>query len=142
MKKQNSKIRSWLLWLSAFIGLGAYWGAVMMFVDPSGEMWGMDAILPSMAILPFSDVLFSDFLVSGFALLFVNGVSNTVAWVLLKRRSVWGAWAQLVCGVMLLVWLSVQWMIFDINVLTTLYTLLALIQIFLSLRLMRGNDIK
>lgn len=140
MKKKNNKIASWLLWLSAFIGLGAYWGAVMMFVDPSGETLGMDPILPSMAVLPFSEVLFSDFLFSGFALLFVNGVSNTVAWVLLKNRSVWGAWAQLVCGVMLLLWLSVQWMIFDINVLTTLYSLLSLCQIFLSSRLVSASQ--
>lgn len=109
----------------------------MMFIDPSGKMWGLDLILPHMSVLPFSEVLFADFLLSGFALLFVNGVSNTIAWVLLRRRSVWGGWMQLLCGVLLLLWLSVQWMIFEINPLTLIYTLLALAQIFLSLRFMR-----
>ncbi len=28
-----------------FIGLGAVWGAMMMWIDPTGVMWGMDLML-------------------------------------------------------------------------------------------------
>lgn len=49
---------------------------------------GMDAMLPCFQKLPFADVLFSDLLFSGIALLIVNGITNlTAAGLLLAKKT-------------------------------------------------------
>ena len=57
-----------------------------MIIDPGGKAMGMDAMLPFFQKLPFADVLFRDFLFSGFALLIVNGQTNLTAAGLLFRN--------------------------------------------------------
>lgn len=132
-------MRRLLLFLSAFIGVGAYWGATMMFIDPTGAMWGMDTLLPHIQNgLPFLRPFFDDFVWSGIALALVNGVSNTIAWWALLKNKPSALTLQLICGLLLIVWLGVQWAIFDINVLTTLYTFLALLQILFA-TMLRGH---
>ncbi len=37
--------RKWLLFWTLFIGIGAVGGALMMLLDPSGRIMGMDAML-------------------------------------------------------------------------------------------------
>lgn len=69
-----------------FIGIGAVGGAVTMLIDPSGGLMGMDAMLPYFKKLPFADVLFTDFVFSGIALLIVNGITNLVAAALLFAK--------------------------------------------------------
>ena len=76
-----------LLFWTLFIGLGAVAGTVGMLVDPTGQAMGMDAMLPYFQVLPFADVLFQNFVFSGFALLIVNGLSNlTAACLLLAKK--------------------------------------------------------
>lgn len=133
-------MRRLLLFLSAFIGVGAYWGALMMFIDPTGAVWGMDPLLPIMqANLPFVDIFFRDFLWSGIALLLVNGVSNTIAWYALIKNRPRALTLQLICGLLLAAWLGVQWVIFEVNALTTLYTFIAMLQILLATMLRSGK---
>jgi len=40
----NKLLKIWTL----FIGIGAVWGAIMMWIDPSGKMWGMNPLLEMM----------------------------------------------------------------------------------------------
>ena len=71
MKKKTSRYntaRRWLIFWTLFIGIGAVGGAIGMLADPSGKAMGMDAMLPYFQALPFSDVLFRDFVFPGFAL--------------------------------------------------------------------------
>jgi len=74
--------RKWLIFWTLFIGIGAVAGGLSMIIDPSGKALHMDAMLPFVQKLPFADVLFRDFLFSGFALLIVNGLTNLTAAVL------------------------------------------------------------
>lgn len=104
----------------------------MMFISPSGEMFGMDPMLPYMKWLPFSDILFQDFIFSGIMLIVVNGVCNTVAFVGLLKRRRYGVVCGFLSGIMLLCWLSVQWVIFDVNPMTTAYTVFGAVQILLA----------
>ena len=78
--------RKLLIFWTLFIGIGAVAGGLSMIIDPSGKALHMDGILPFFQVLPFADVLFQDFLFSGFALLIVNGLTNLTAAVLLLRR--------------------------------------------------------
>ena len=71
--------RKLLIFWTFFIGLGAVAGAAAMLIDPSGRALGMDAMLPYFQVLPFAEVLFQNFIFSGWALLIVNGPSTTPA---------------------------------------------------------------
>ena len=87
MKSRFEKARKWLLFWTLFIGIGAVGGSACMLFDPSGKLLGMDAMLPFFKKLPLADILFADFVFSGYALLIVNGLTNlTAAGLLLGRR--------------------------------------------------------
>ena len=91
MAKKNSRFdtaRKWLIFWTLFIGIGAVAGGLSMIIDPSGKALHMDGMLLFFQVLPFADVLFQDFLFSGFALLIVNGLTNLTAAVLLLRKKI------------------------------------------------------
>ena len=72
MKSRFETARKWLIFWALFIGIGAVGGAACMLAAPDGSLLGMDGMLPYFQKLPFADVVFQDFLFSGFALLIVN----------------------------------------------------------------------
>ncbi len=123
--KQLSK---WHLFWSAFIGLGAYWGAPMMFIDPTGQKWGMEPLLPLLQKLPLADVFFQNFIWSGIVLLLVNGVTNTIAFILLAKKHHLGALASLACGIILMLWILVEYLIFGFNFLSNIYLAFGFLQ--------------
>lgn len=111
-----------------FIGLGAVAGATGMLTDPTGKAMGMDAMLPYFQKLPFADLLFTDFLFSGIALLVVNGLTNLTAAVLifLKKKS------GIICGgffgVTLMLWICIQFYMFPPNFMSTIYFIFGFLQ--------------
>lgn len=110
-----------LLFWTLFIGLGAVAGAVGMLVDPTGQAMGMDAMLPYFQVLPFADVLFQNFVFSGFALLILNGVSNLTAAVLLLMHKRTGDYLGGVFGITLMLWICIQFYMFPPNFMSTVY---------------------
>lgn len=121
MKTRSEKARRWLLFWTLFIGIGAVAGATGMLVDPSGKAMGMDAMLPYFQVLPFADVLFQDFLFSGFALLIVNGLTNLTAAVFLLRKRKVGILLGGVFGCTLMLWICIQFYMFETNFMSTAY---------------------
>ena len=65
-----------ILILTAFVGIGAYVGGICMEIKPDGSLLHMEAMLPYFKVLPFSDILFQDYIFSGIALIIVNGISR------------------------------------------------------------------
>lgn len=104
-----------------FVGIGAVVGALMMWIDPSGKMWGMDQLLPTLQVLPFKDILFRNFVFSGFVLLFVNGVTQFFAAALLFRRNRYAGAACLLCGVILMMWIALEWVLWGFQALSNAY---------------------
>ncbi len=67
-------------------------GAVYRYLSGRGgflyaKIMGMDAMLPYFRVLPFADILFTDFF-SGLALLIVNGLTNLAAALLSAKKRV------------------------------------------------------
>ena len=120
--------RRWLLFWTLFIGIGAVAGAVGMLVDPSGRALGMDAMLPYFQVLPFAEVVFQNFTFSGWALLIVNGLTNLTAAALLLARKRAGAVLGGVFGVTLMLWICIQFYMFPLNFMSTIYFLFGLAQ--------------
>lgn len=121
-KRTRSQIaRGWLLFWTLFIGIGAVGGAAMMLYDPSGKAMGMDAMLPYFQVLPFADILFQNFVFSGIALFLVNGLTNLTTAVLLLRKKKSGVLLGGIFGVTLMLWICIQFVIFPLNFMSTIY---------------------
>lgn len=115
---------------SLFIGIGAYAGAAMMFISPDGSMFGMEPLLPLIRELPLPDLFFRDFIWSGIALLVVNGLTNTAAFILLKRENRYGSIAGAVCGIILVLWTALQLLyLFGFNFMSFIFFLFGLAQL-------------
>lgn len=121
MKSRFAKARKALIFWTLFIGLGAVGGAACMLADPSGRAVGMAGMLPYFQVLPFADVLFQDLFFSGIALLLVNGVTNLTAAALLFRKKPAGVVLGGVFGVTLMLWILIQFYVFPLNFMSTLY---------------------
>ena len=124
IKTDNSRYntaRKWLIFWTLFIGAGAVAGGLSMIIDPSGKALHMDAMLPFFQKLPFADVLFRDFLFSGFALLIVNGLTNLTAAVLLLRKKKLGVVLGGIFGITLMLWICIQFYMFPLNFMSTAF---------------------
>lgn len=115
--------------LTLFIGIGAVIGAAMMWIDPSGQMWGMEPLLEMLrAKMPWPDVFFRDFIPSGFVLLFLNGITQFVAAFLLFKKHPLAYWAVLACGIILMLWIVLEWWVWGFNFMSNIYFVFGLVE--------------
>jgi len=103
----------WSLFWTLFVGLGAVLGWALMWFVPGGA--GLDATLPYMQRLPLADVLFTSLFWPGLFLLIINGATQLAAAGLIWRRHRLAPVATLVCGVILLGWVGVEFAIFSLG---------------------------
>ena len=127
-RSRYETVRKWLIFWTLFIGVGAVAGGLSMIIDPSGKTLHMDGMLPYFKVLPFADVLFNDFLFSGFALLIVNGFTNLTAAVLLFKKKKLGVILGGFFGVTLMLWICIQFYMFPLNFMSTIYFVFGLCQ--------------
>ena len=115
--------------LTLFISVGAVGGAVMMWIDPTGVSWGGEPMLDLLrAKMPWPDVLFKDFIPSGFALLAVNGLTQLLAALMLFKKHPRAYWACLACGIILMLWIVLEWWIWGFVALSNVYFVLGLVE--------------
>ena len=113
--------------LSLFIALGAIGGAVMMWMDPTGLSWGGEPILDLLrAKMPWPEILFRDFTPSGYVLLAVNGLPQLLAAVMLFKKHPWAYWVCLACGIILMLWIVLEWYVWGFVALSNIFFLLGL----------------
>ena len=120
-------LRNIQIFWSLFIGIGAYGGAFMMIAYPSG-IFEMGEMLPDIQKLPFAEILFQDLLFPGIALLVINGVTNTISAIFIFRGNKYAAFSGMICGIMLMLWISVQFYIFPLNFMSALYFVFGFLQ--------------
>ena len=128
VKITYKQLRNIQLFWGFFIGIGAYAGAYGMIRDPSGLTLGLVEWLHFFQKLPFSGIFFQDFLFPGIALLVFNGLTNTISVILIFRRSKYAAFSGMICGIILMLWVSVQFYIFPFNFMSTLYFVFGFLQ--------------
>lgn len=115
--------------LTIFIAVGAVGGAVMMWMDPTGVSWGGEPMLDLLrAKMPWPDVLFKNFIPSGFALLAVNGLPQLLAALMLFKNHRCAYWACLACGIILILWIVLEWWIWGFVALSNIFFMLGLIE--------------
>lgn len=128
MRSRYETARRILVFWTLFIGIGAVGGAAMMLLDPSGKTMGMDGMLPYFQVLPFAEVVFQDLAFSGIALFIVNGLTNLAAAGLLLARKKAGVVLGGIFGVTLMLWICIQFYIFPLNFMSTIYFIFGLCQ--------------
>ena len=124
IKKGHTKgqiARGWLRFWTLFIGIGAVAGATGMLMDPTGKAMGMDTMLPYFQVMPLADILYQNYVFPGIALFLVNGLPNLTAAVLLLRRRRSGIILGGVFGITLMLWICIQFVIFPLNFMSTIY---------------------
>lgn len=124
--------RKILIFLCLFIGIGALYGSLLMFIDPSGKLLKMDDILPYFRVLPFSNILFKNYIFSGIALLIVNGITNFFATYLLIKNKKLGIILGGIFGFTLTLWITIQFIILPFNFLSVTYFILGIIQMIVG----------
>jgi len=132
-----NKIEKWLVFWTLFIGIGAVGGTAMMWIDTSGKMFGMTPMLPAFQVLPFADLLFQNFAFAGLALLLVNGIPQITTAILLIKHHKFAAIASFCCGILLMLWICVQFIIFPLNFMSSIYFVFGLTEFLLALRLLK-----
>ena len=122
-------MRTFLKILTLFIAVGAVGGAVMMWMDPTGVSWGGEPMLDMLrSKMPWPDVFFKDFIPSGFALLSVNGLTQLLAALMLFKNHPWARHVTLVCGIILMLWIVLEWWIWGFVALSNIFFVLGLIE--------------
>ena len=102
--------------LTLFVAAGALVGAVMMWIDPSGVTWGGAPLLEMLQSgMPWPEVFFRNFIPSGFVLLALNGLPQLAAAILLFKRHRLAPYAVLLCGVILMLWIVLEWRVWGFN---------------------------
>ena len=116
--------------LTLFIGIGAVAGAVMMWLDPIGTTWGGEPLLEMLRDkMPWPDIFFKNFIPSGFVLLAVNGITQFAAAILLFKKHSQAYWAVLTCGIILMLWIVLEWWVWGLNALSNIYFVLGLAEV-------------
>ena len=128
-------LRRIAIFLCFFVGIGAFATSPLLMLDPTGGLMMMTSLLPYMQVLPCADLFFQDFLLAGNALFVLNGLCQLVAAGLLLRRNGYGFLGVLLCGVILMLWTGIQFIVFPLNVLTTLYFILGCMEVLTAVSL-------
>lgn len=123
------RIKKILLFWCLFIGIAAVYGSICMLIDPTGKLLQMNEMLPYFQVLPFSDILFQNYIFSGICLLIVNGISNLVAAYLIIKNKKIGIILGTVFGFTLMLWTIIQFIIFPTNIMSTIYFVFGIMQL-------------
>ena len=128
MKSRFKPTRIALMFWTLFIGVGALWGSMAMFLSPNGSILRMEGLLPYFSVLPLSEYLFQNYVFPGIALLLVNCIPNLVAFYLLLKRNKKGVVLGGTLGITLMFWITIQFIIFPSNFLSQSYFAFGIIQ--------------
>lgn len=116
--------------LTIFIAVGAVGGALMMWIDPSGATWGGEPLLEMLREkMPWPDIFFKNFIPSGFVLLFLNGITQFTAAVLIFKKHRLAPYAVLICGIILMLWIVLEWWVWGFNAMSNIFFVLGLVEV-------------
>lgn len=120
--------RGFILFRTLFIALGAFVGSILMLIKPDGSLVFLDGLLPYFNVLPFSDILFQDYIFSGIMLFLINGITNLIAFILILLNRKSGYVLGTIFGVTLMAWISIQFAIFPFFAIDLFYFIFGFLQ--------------
>jgi hypothetical protein len=128
--------RGLLIFVSILNGIAGLVCGVLFIAGPDGRLMQAGALLPVIQRLPLASVFFGDFTWIGVVMLLALGVPNSIAAVMLLRKSENQYRVTLAAGTLLAVWCGFE-LIFMFNALAVGYFVVAIVSILSSLLLLR-----
>ena len=123
-----------LIFLHAFVGIGALFGGGGAVLNPNAPM--------GISVDVLKNSPFNNFLIPGIILLVAIGFGNIFAAVVLYYEYKYSLYISHLMGLVLVGWIVVQCiMMRNINILHVLYFIIGGIEMLLSLRLMKKRNI-
>ncbi|MFW6287301.1 MAG: hypothetical protein ACOC2J_00955 [bacterium] len=118
-----------LLYLHAFVGVGALFGGLGAVLNPNEPM---GITVDALKYGPFNN-----FLIPGLFLMIVMGIGNIITAYLIHKQSNYRVHASFISGWILVSWIAIQCIIlFSINILHVIFFLLGLLMVILATTLM------
>ena len=106
----------------------------MMWIDPTGATWGGEPLLEMLrAKMPRPDIFFKDFIPSGYVLLALNGLPQLLAALMLFKKLRLAPYVVLVCGIILMLWIVLEWWVWGFNAISNIYFVLGLIEAIMAI---------
>lgn len=134
-------LRITALFWAYFIGIGALGGSLMMFLEPHGMFMHMEIMLPLLSQkLPWFASLFHNFIASGIVLLLVCGITNFVSIFLWHRHHRYAPWSSLACGIILILFMCLEFYVWGFVFASVLYFVFGLLQSTTALCILRGKQ--
>jgi hypothetical protein len=130
--------RGVLIVVSILNGVAGLICGVLFIAAPDGHLLQAGALIPVIQGLPLANVFFRDFFWIGVTMLLVLGIPNSIASVMLLRKSGNQYLATLAAGTLLVLWCGFE-LIFMFNVLAVGYFIIGLISILISIVLLRPS---
>lgn len=127
-----NKLRRILISINLFVAIGALFGSICMFIDPTGKLLKMDYMLSYFSVMPFSNILFNNYIFSGIALFIINGLSNIIAVYLILKNKKSGIILGSILGLTLMLWITIQFIILPLNILSISYFIIGLFQLIIG----------
>jgi EamA domain-containing membrane protein RarD len=128
--------RGLLIVVSILNGLAGLVCGALFLAGPDGRLMQAGALLPVVQKLPLASVFFQDFVWIGVAMLLVLGVPDSIAVVMLLRKSANQYLVTLFAGALLLLWCGFEF-IFMFNALAVGYFVVGLLSVLSSIVLLR-----
>jgi hypothetical protein len=129
------KIVFWICCVNGFCAV--FFGGLMMLF-PVDTPLGLGALLPAMGKFPFQELFFQTMFWSGLALFGWNGGMNLLSTAGFLLKQSWAIRTALIAGIMMIVWCVVE-SIYLFNFLAVFYGIVGLVQIVLSVLVMKGR---
>lgn len=121
--------KNFLMFWCLFVAIGAIYGSICMFIDSTGKILSMEGLLPYFNVLPFSNILFQNYIFPGISLLIINGLTNLVAiYFLIKDKKI-GTILGATFGVTLMLWIIIQFIILPKNAMSIIFFIVGFIQL-------------
>ena len=133
----RSAARGLLIAVSILNGVAGLVCGVLFITGPDGRFLHAGALLPVIQGLPLASVFFQNFVWIGVAMLLVLSVPNSIAAVMLLRKSENQYLATFVAGALLVLWCGFE-LIFMPNGLAVGYFVIGLISVLCSIWLRRS----
>ena len=83
--------------------------------------------------MPWPDIFFNNFIASGFVLLILNGVTQFIAAFLLFKKHRLAPYAVLACGIILMLWIVLEWWVWGFNAMSNVFFVLGLAEAVVAL---------
>lgn len=122
--------------LQLFVGIVAIPAGLSLIIDPSGNPIGFSTDL-------LQNSPFLDYSIPGWFLLGVNGIISIIgAWFTFSRHK-WSSFTDIFLGVFLVFWICIQvYFIGLIHFLQPLFFIVGIVEIFLSLSILKDKNLK